>query len=151
MSAHPQILQPRCLQVMRKGYAVSNNIGTCPFEWTRRQAGPKTVRNPWKKVLWFMHGLLSFIQAGFAVVQCWRTTRSDTKTPAEKIYMNFSVVLYTYGVLLHLANFRNRKFLPRFVNGYLCCFHDLQGFTVFSNASMVYSVSDIKSYQWISF
>ena len=126
MSTAPQLLKPSCLKAMQKGYRLTNNIGTCPFEWSELQRGPETAQNPRKKISWITNVLLSFIQATFAVVQCWRSSQNDMETPTHKIYIHFSGVLYTYGVVLHWANFRNREFLPHFVRSYVQFFEDLQ-------------------------
>ena len=127
MTELQHILKPSCLQIMQKGYRLSNHFGTCPFQWNDLPQGPQTVQSPFKKILWSINALLSFTQAVFALVQCWRTSLNDKATAAHKIYIHFSAVLYMYGVLLHLCNFKNRKFLPRFVRSYIKVFEDLQG------------------------
>ena len=126
MSPSQFLLKPSCLKIMQKGYILSDYLGTCPFHWNELKQGPQTVHNPLKKILWSINALLSFAQATFAVAQCWRTTQNDRAAPAHKIYIQFGAVLYTFGVLLHLANFCNRRFLPRFVRSYIKVFEDLQ-------------------------
>ena len=86
-----------------------------------------------------MNPLLSFIQAAFAIVQYWRIIQDNREAPAQKIYIHFSAVLYVFGVVLHLALFKSRKSLPRFVRRYIHFFADIRGL-IFSQTMTVYAL-----------
>ena len=131
MTAIQQLVAPSCLNVMQKGYRQSRIIGASPFDWNKHEKYPETLQSPSRTVLWWINMLLSFTQAGFALVQYWRTIRNDTKTAANKIYIHFSAVLYSLCVLLQLSNFSNRRCLPRFVKGCINFFEDLRGKCLF--------------------
>ena len=114
-----EILPFPCLKLMKKGYIVSNNIITNPYQWKRLENGPQSVRSPLKKALWHLNAFLVLCQAIFSAVQCWRLYYSDDAKQSYKIYMVFSTLFYTFGVCLQLANYGHQRALPRFVRGYI--------------------------------